>query len=224
MDMQIYVIRHGETAMNLESRLQGWLDEPLNENGILVAQLTGKALRDVHFDRVISSPLSRAKETARLILEENRFPVPVETDERLREIKWGCWEGLCCDPEHFEVPDERFSDFFYDPMRFEGPSDGESIRDVIRRTEAFLRELISDPQNHGKTILVSTHGCAMRALLNMVYENREDFWQGRLPPNCAVSIVKVENGLCRLLAQDKVLYDPSLYHAAYVDPGSPRKR
>ena len=70
MDMQIYVIRHGETAMNLESRLQGWLDEPLNENGILVAQLTGKALRDVRFDRVISSPLSRAKETARLILEE----------------------------------------------------------------------------------------------------------------------------------------------------------
>ena len=54
MDMQIYVIRHGETAMNLESRLQGWLDEPLNENGILVAQLTGKALRDVRFDRVIS--------------------------------------------------------------------------------------------------------------------------------------------------------------------------
>ena len=224
MDMQIYVIRHGETAMNLESRLQGWLDEPLNENGILVAQLTGKALRDVRFDRVISSPLSRAKETARLILEENRFPVPVETDDRLREIKWGSWDGLCCAPERFEIPDERFPDFFYDPMRFAGAPDGESIRDVIRRTEGFLRELISEPQNHGKTILISTHGCATRALLNMAYEDREDFWQGSLPPNCAVSIVRVVNGECRLEARDQVYYDRSLYHAAYADPGSPPVR
>ena len=92
MDMQIYVIRHGETAMNLKSRLQGWLDEPLNENGMLVASLTGKALREARFDRVISSPLSRARDTARLIMEENLFPNLIETDDRLREIRWGCWE------------------------------------------------------------------------------------------------------------------------------------
>ena len=221
MDMQIYVIRHGETAMNLKSRLQGWLDEPLNENGMLVASLTGKALREVRFDRVISSPLSRARDTARLIMEENLFPNLIETDDRLREIRWGCWEGLCCDPEHFEIPDEHFSDFFYNPMEFHGAPDGESIRDVIQRTEAFLLDLISDPQNDGKTILVSTHGCAMRALLNLVYDDREDFWQGSLPPNCAVSIVAVENGMCRLTVRDRVFYDRDLYHATYADPGSP---
>ena len=224
MQMLLYVVRHGETALNLESRLQGWLDTPLNENGVLVARLTGKALRDVRFDRVISSPLERAAETARLILEENDCPVPVETDDRLREIKWGSWEGLRCDTEHFEVPCAHFSDFFYEPMSFEGAADGESVRDVIRRTEAFLRELISDSRNDGRTILISTHGCATRALLNMFYENREDFWQGSLPPNCAVSIVRVEDGACHLETHDRIYYDQELYHAAYVDPGNPPAR
>ena len=224
MKMLIYVIRHGETALNLESRLQGWLDVPLNENGILVARLTGEALRDVRFDRAISSPLSRAADTARLILEENGSPVFLETDDRLREIKWGSWEGLCCAEERMEVPGASFSDFFYNAMSFDGAPDGESIADVIRRTGDFFRELIADPQNDGKTILISTHGCSMRGLLHTVYEDQSDFWQGSLPPNCAVNIIAVEDGACRFEARDQVYYDRNLYHAAYADPGSAPKK
>ena len=67
--------------------------------------------------------------------------------------------------------------------------------------------MIHNPEYEGKTILVSTHGCAMRALLNPLYENRMDFWQGHVPYNCAVNIVEAENGQARLVARDQIYYD-----------------
>ena len=82
--MIIYIIRHGETDLNVRKIVQGWADEPLNENGILLAQETGRALRDVHFDFCISSPLLRAKKTAGILLEESGDGhVPVRVDDRL---------------------------------------------------------------------------------------------------------------------------------------------
>ena len=88
MDMKLYILRHGETDLNVQGRLQGWLDAPLNENGVRAAAETGRALREIRFDRAISSPLRRALETARLILAENAGQPPVETDGRLREISF----------------------------------------------------------------------------------------------------------------------------------------
>ena len=57
--MKLYIIRHGETDWNKEKRLQGQSDIPLNDYGRELARITGKALKDVHFDYVFSSPLSR---------------------------------------------------------------------------------------------------------------------------------------------------------------------
>ena len=214
MDMKLYILRHGETDLNVQGRLQGWLDAPLNENGVRAAAETGRALREIRFDRAISSPLRRALETARLILAENAGQPPVETDGRLREISFGDWEGLGCMPGNYEVPKEIIMDFFYDPMRYRGTPGGETIEDVCVRTADFLRELTSDPGNDGKTILISTHGCAMRALLRPVYESREGaaytFWQERRPPNCAVNILRVSDGGMTLEAEDRVYYDESL--------------
>ena len=127
MDMKLYILRHGETDLNVQGRLQGWLDAPLNENGVRAAAETGRALREIRFDRAISSPLRRALETARLILAENAGQPPVETDGRLREISFGDWEGLGCMPGNYEVPREIIMDFFYDPMRYRGTPGGETI-------------------------------------------------------------------------------------------------
>lgn len=186
MDMKLYILRHGETDLNVQGRLQGWLDAPLNENGVRAAAETGRALREIRFDRAISSPLRRAVETARLILAENASQPPVETDGRLREISFGDWEGLGCMPGNYEVPKEIILDFFYDPMRYRGTPGGETIEDV----------------------------CAMRALLRPVYESREGaaytFWQERRPPNCAVNILRVSDGGMTLEAEDRVYYDESL--------------
>ena len=62
--MKIYILRHGETTLNSKGVMQGWLDEPLNENGRKLAALSGQAMKGVHFDECISSPFIRATETA----------------------------------------------------------------------------------------------------------------------------------------------------------------
>ena len=85
--MLIYVIRHGETRLNATGTLQGWMDVPLNENGIKLARITGENMRPIRFDRCISSPLVRALDTAKIVLESSgNADVPIETDERIKEI------------------------------------------------------------------------------------------------------------------------------------------
>lgn len=65
--MMLYIVRHGETRLNELGCLQGWVDEPLNENGRSLAKITGEAFKTVYFDKIITSPLARAKETATLM-------------------------------------------------------------------------------------------------------------------------------------------------------------
>ena len=89
--MKLYIIRHGETSWNVERRLQGASDTDLNENGIALAAITGAAMKEIPFDCCFSSPLKRARETARLVLAGRN--IPVTEDERLREISFGEWEG-----------------------------------------------------------------------------------------------------------------------------------
>lgn len=212
--MLLYIIRHGETDWNNIGRLQGSADIPLNENGRQLARITGEALREVPFDLVITSPLQRARETGELVTAPSGKyfgrMIPVLEDDRLREIDWGSWEGLGCRAENFAIPDENFNLFYTDALKYEGSPDGDSVAEVCERTGEFLRELIHKPDYQDKTILISTHGCAMRAMLNPLYADPLDFWQGHVPYNCTVNVVKAENGKTRLVSADKIYYDASL--------------
>ena len=62
--MELYIVRHGKTDWNKECRFQGAKDIPLNEEGRAAAEKLHERLKDIHFDAVFSSPLSRAYETA----------------------------------------------------------------------------------------------------------------------------------------------------------------
>lgn len=204
--MKIYIVRHGETEMNKSGVLQGWTNSPLNESGVLLAKLTGQAMRDIHFDRCISSPLVRARDTAEIILRESgNGAVPVEIDERLKEISVGVYEGRLA--KEGPLPNGEAGRFFSDPAHFAGFPGGETIGQVIERTGAFLRDLIA--ADDGKTYLIGTHGCAVRALLNPFYEDPSAFWQEHVPYNCAVNILYAEGGKARLVERDKIYYDAS---------------
>jgi broad specificity phosphatase PhoE len=202
--MRIYVIRHGETAANLEGRLAGWTDDPLNENGIRLAEITGRNMKGIVFDGCYSSPLSRARKTAEIVLRESGNDIPVLTDERLKEIYVGDWEG-----ESFRHPENQafvkdIAMYFMNPFGFAGCPNGENARGVCDRTQAFLKELIA--RDDGKTYLVSTHGFALRAMLNCLYEHPEDFWQSHMPYNCCVNIIEANGGKARVVEIDKVYY------------------
>ena len=209
--IRIYAIRHGETDGNKAGVLQGWTDTPLNEKGKELAVITARALCDVKFDLVYSSPLRRAYETAEIMLRYNNHPSPaIETDDRLKEIYFGEWEGAGITSENFSVPSDNFNTFYTNPFAFQNAPSGESLSQVCQRTADFYEDLISNPLHEGKTLLVSTHGFAVRAFLHNVYEDKSDFWHGQIPDNCAINIIEVENGKAVLTGDDLVFYDKSL--------------
>ena len=84
-------MRHGKTDWNLKYKLQGKTDIPLNEEGIKMAREAGERYKDINFDVCYCSPLIRAKETARLLLEGR--DIPVIYDDRLMEMGFGEYEG-----------------------------------------------------------------------------------------------------------------------------------
>ena len=186
--MKIYLIRHGETPWNTLGRLQGRTDIELNENGIRLAKITGEKLKDVHFDLAIASPLKRAYETARLVLGDRN--IPILTDERIEEISFGEWEGLCCRRENYQIPSKDFEQFFTDPFG------------------SFYEDLLHNPDYRNKTILIAAHGCSTRAFLYYIDGRKDDFWRGHVPPNCAVTIIDVKDGKATIEEQDKVYYNP----------------
>ena len=86
------VVRHGRTAWNAAGRFQGQSDVPLDDEGRAQARAVGTMLASDAFDRAFASDLSRASETARIVLGER--DVSLVLDERLREMRFGEWEGL----------------------------------------------------------------------------------------------------------------------------------
>ena len=214
--MKLYIIRHGETAWNKELFLQGQTDIPLNENGRELAQVTARALQMVPFDLCITSPLLRAKETAQIILG-NRT-IPFLEDARIQEIGFGTYEGRRVRDESGALVDQIFQSLFSHPDQFIPPKDAESLPQLLARTAAFLDELAQKTELADKTILISTHGTASRALLAHIrHAALVDFWDGGVPPNCAVTIVELlprtkesnETDAPRwaIIEQDKIYYE-----------------
>jgi probable phosphoglycerate mutase len=91
----IYVTRHGRTLFNTIDRAQGWADTPLTPEGIAVAEDLGRGVSDVKFNYVISSDLTRARQTARLVMAQNKVSDDYLLDESdmLREACYGSFEG-----------------------------------------------------------------------------------------------------------------------------------
>ena len=206
MHMKLYFIRHGETVWNTQAKLQGKSDIPLNEKGVALTRVTGEALADVPFAAIYSSPLKRALQTAQLVAGDR--DVPIVTDRRLEEIGFGIWEGLSCHKDHYEIPSDSFQDFFLDPFGYQPPAQGETVRHVCGRTADFLEELICKMGKEESNVLISCHGCTLRALMNYFYQDyTAGLWRGHVPPNCSVSIVEVKEKGFSILAEDKIFYD-----------------
>lgn len=197
--MYIYIIRHGETDMNVKGVLQGVLDEPLNQAGRDLAAITAQAMGKIHFDECFSSPLVRAKETAEIVLKETGNDIPVQIDERIQEMNFGEAEG-----NKLKGTGEDARLFMFDSFNFPGFPGGEDFHQLCARTQDFLKELIA--RDDDKTYLIATHGCALRAMLNFLYEDPSSFWQKNVPYNCCVNIIEVKDGEAKLIAEDKIYY------------------
>lgn len=204
--MLIYLMRHGETDWNKERRLQGQSDIPLNEYGIELAVKTAEALVDVAFDAAFCSPLERAEKTAGIILGERK--TPLYKDIRLKEINFGTSEGICFDAAK-KNPEDPLHDFFCRPECYLPPEGAESFAQVAERGESFLQEKILPLEGSCENILIVAHGAFNRSLLNSIMGTPlKDFWRISLP-NCAVSILSLEDGQFKVAEESRVYYgDP----------------
>lgn len=156
----LYIIRHGETEWNKIGRYQGITNVPLNENGIAQAKACGNALKDVHFDRILSSDLSRALVTAETIRGNRQLEI--KTDERLREINFGDWEKLL-----FTEIEERWPgliDQMYRRPDIVKVPNGESFQEVQDRAWSAVSDFLNE-NNEDETILITCHGGTIRTIL-----------------------------------------------------------
>lgn len=148
----IYFVRHGATDWNenknnlgiKDPRCQGRVDLELNEKGIQQAEQTAQQLSNVKFDRVICSPLKRARQTLDIIYKGN---IPIEIDERVIERDFGGFEGLT--RTEFD-----FNGFWNINSNQEFEST-ESIKDVEERVFSLLNELKEKPNQN---VLIVSHG------------------------------------------------------------------
>lgn len=203
--MKLYLVRHGITDWNARKKIQGQVDIPLNETGRDLARKTAEGLRGVRFDQCISSPLCRAKETARIILGERN--VNILDEPRIMEMAFGDYEGKCCSREGWELP-EGFHKFFEDPAGYEAPRGGESFADVKRRTGEFLEELYRKKEYQGMNLLITTHGAALAGLLNNIKkEPLSRYWGDGVHRNCAVTEVEVKDCEPKILSENVIYYE-----------------
>jgi broad specificity phosphatase PhoE len=132
----IAFVRHGQTAMNRDGRLQGRLDSPLSDLGTSQATALSGAFTQPAPARVISSPLRRARETAEAIATPHGLAI--EIDDRLIELDYGDWDGKALR----EIPAESWAEWHAD-VEFTPPG-GESLADVTKRIASFVDDVLSD--------------------------------------------------------------------------------
>lgn len=184
MEQSIYLIRHGQTDWNKARRFQGTKDISLNETGRKQAAKLEQALAHIPFDRVVSSDLSRARETAEILASGRSLKV--ETDVLLREIDFGYWEGLDFAAIEARFPEEART-WLEDPGSLKIPG-GESFQIMAQRVwERFL--FWTEREDYQKMAIVS-HGGTTAAMICMILgEPIASMWQ-YVQANTAVNIVQ----------------------------------
>lgn len=186
MFTRIFIVRHGQTAMNHAKKLQGRSDIALNETGIRQAEMTAEKLKEkgIGFDYVFSSPLGRAVQTAALI---SGRPSKIRTDERLIEMDYGPYEGM-----DLSAPDEKVRTFFSDFVHNPAPEGMEPLQNVTERLGSFLEE-IKAKQLCGN-ILISTHAIAMKGALEYLTPDSKGSYWSKYIGNCAVYVCEIKDG------------------------------
>jgi broad specificity phosphatase PhoE len=173
--MNIYLVRHGETEWNKEEIFRGRKDVPLNERGLRQAEMTGRYFGGVAIDRICSSPLSRAVQTAEGIAGATM--IPVTRDDAFTDIAFGTWEGLTLDevgrrhPVELEVWRSQPHKF-----RMRGV---ESLAQVRRRVVAGLK---AATEGAGSVVVVTHRVICKVLVLHLLGMPNRSFWRIKCDP------------------------------------------
>ena len=156
----IYLVRHGQTDWNIEKKTQGHTDIPLNGTGKRQAEELAEKIADLKIDRIISSDLLRARETAEII--NKKFKKEITLDSRIREINYGELEGVPRDT----LTQDIWDIFNTNPEKLKA----ENKTHIYERIKGFFEDI----ENSNDNILIVTHGGALRMMMYYA-QNKEEF-------------------------------------------------
>lgn len=233
-EINIYLTRHGKTILNTSDLAQGWIDAPLTQPGIDVAESLGKGLADVKFDAVYSSDSGRAIETAKIVLENNGQKELFDNliqDKRLREFCYGTFEGTSNTEMATTVAEKQ--NLTYDEwvanitklgyvnnnrkfandlaeidksINTEGGTwPAEDYQTVTDRTKEAIEEIVTVAKENGETnILVVSHGMALAALLTEL--NGADIEVESGLKNASISVVTYKDNKYQVKSVNDMSY------------------
>ncbi len=185
-----FVLRHGQTDWNVEARLQGSTDIPLNDTGRQQARAAAAFFKDKGLTKIVTSPLVRAHETARLVGE--RLGLEPVTDARLIERNFGLFEGMTIDEVHQHR--EEMREHMNPTADVDGkhyPWNAEPLPAVLDRVFACVNDYrLTD------TCLFVCHGIPFRAISRKFID---DMYSS---PNCAPVMFDEADGKWRMVALD----------------------
>ena len=141
--MNIYVLRHGQTDYNEQGKFQGQIDIPINQKGVEQVKKEAKELSNIKFDLIFSSPLKRAIQTAKIVTNSQ-----IILDNRIIERSFGKLEGKYS----IEDYESRVKEFQI-----------ETLNDLQKRVYSFLDDLIHKYKNVNN-ILIVTHACIVQMI------------------------------------------------------------
>lgn len=203
---RLILIRHGETDYNLQNRYCGFSNPSLNNRGIWQSKRLARRLKDVKIDKVYSSDLKRAYQTAEIIFENNS----IEGLADFREMNFGLFDGLKYE-EITKIYPKLYRNWIDNPIKVKIP-DGEGLKDLSERVKKRLSFILS--QHEGKTLAVVTHGGPIRIVLCEALKfDLKMFWQVEQEaaalniidyPKHSQSVVVKMNDIFHLLNQEEV--------------------
>ncbi len=183
MTARIYLIRHGLIRSNREKIYAGWSDESLLPEAIPDTLEVGEKLKDFGIERIFSSPIQRAVQTAEILSKPLKTPIEIEED--LKEMKLGPWEGLSEKEVAQRFPSE-WKIWNTRPSSLKMPG-RETLKDIQSRALSAIHQI-----SHGKesfSVLAVTHVALIRLLI--IHHNRltaDDYRKIEIPNLSVYSI------------------------------------
>lgn len=180
--MKLYLVRHGETDWNLESKIQGRADTFINDNGRRQAQeLAERVFKELStIKKIYSSRQKRALETAQII--GRRISVTPVVHQGLEEMCLGEWEGYTWKQVKEIFPSEYR--IWHQNRRYQVPPGGESYQQLLDRLLPALDDII---KKEGQDVLIVTHSAVIMTLLSYIYDTPfEDMAHNYRTENAAI--------------------------------------
>jgi len=199
---RIYLTRHGQTEWNVEKRFQGWGNSPLTELGMQQAKALGRYFSCIELNVIYSSSAPRALQTAELI--RGKKTLNIISEEDLREINLGSWEGMTYSEIENLYP-EKFDHFWNYPEKYIPLDSGETYEALKSRIFNKMEEITK--KHRGETVLVVVHGVVLKTLYTCFrYQSIRDIIHSPHPESACLCMVEKENGIWNIMRWNETEY------------------